>query len=232
MAEKEKPVVTIEAFIYGYDDTRMEYDIAIPIDDPFMIGKPDKLTPYTQIRLAKVMRDMKSGYRIKCEFCGKEDARENYMTTASHLHLPAKGEPGWMGRPSPGPRLTAYIHGVCRMNGPCGKQARGHGDLLGMMTMAPREGPPDEENYDDTVYPKNGSCAGCNADASVEKTLQRCGSCKTAQYCGSDCQKVDWARHKKTCKWIRGSRWVNSKQEIKVFKENPNQNKSIVVPKP
>lgn len=109
MAEKENPVVSIEAFIYGYDNSRMEYDIAIPIDDPSMIGKPDKLTPYTQLRLAKVMNDMKSGHRIKCEFCGKEDARENYMTTASHLHLPAKGEPGWMGRPSPGPRLTAYV---------------------------------------------------------------------------------------------------------------------------
>ncbi|KAG8971984.1 hypothetical protein FRB90_010341, partial [Tulasnella sp. 427] len=210
MVEAERPVVTIEAFIYGFDSTRMEYDIAIPIDDATMIGKPDRLTPYTQVRLAKLMNDMKSGHLIKCEFCGKEDARENYMTFASHLHLPAKGEPGWMGKPSPGPRLVAYIHGVCKMNSLCGTNARAQGALVGMMSMAPQGEPFNDGVYDDTVYPKNGSCAGCNADASVEKTLQRCSSCKTAQYCGAECQKVDWSRHKKTCKWIKGSRWVNA----------------------
>lgn len=38
-------------------------------------------------------------------------------------------------------------------------------------------------------------CAGCGG-----KGEKRCSVCRTTWYCGVDCQKADWAQHKKSCK--------------------------------
>lgn len=42
-------------------------------------------------------------------------------------------------------------------------------------------------------------CTGCKQHA---ENLMRCGRCRSiqAQYCSVDCQRSDWAAHKKVCK--------------------------------
>lgn len=40
-------------------------------------------------------------------------------------------------------------------------------------------------------------CRSCEKTTGV--TLQRCGKCRVAKYCSSECQKADWALHKKSC---------------------------------
>ena len=38
------------------------------------------------------------------------------------------------------------------------------------------------------------------------ENLQRCGRCKSVQYCSAKCQKEDWNNHKKYCKELCGIR--------------------------
>ncbi|KAL4452141.1 hypothetical protein ABPG75_007803 [Micractinium tetrahymenae] len=40
-------------------------------------------------------------------------------------------------------------------------------------------------------------CAACKQHA---ENLMRCGRCRAAQYCSVECQRKDWAAHKKACK--------------------------------
>eukprot|EP01126_Amoeba_proteus_P049556 TRINITY_DN5802_c0_g2_i1.p1 TRINITY_DN5802_c0_g2~~TRINITY_DN5802_c0_g2_i1.p1 ORF type:complete len:103 (-),score=14.52 TRINITY_DN5802_c0_g2_i1:69-377(-) len=40
-----------------------------------------------------------------------------------------------------------------------------------------------------------GLCAGCV----TKKGTTRCGRCKSRLYCGVDCQRADWAKHKLNC---------------------------------
>jgi hypothetical protein len=54
------------------------------------------------------------------------------------------------------------------------------------------------KEWDGTECPVLALCGGCLKDASEVK-LQVCGKCKRRMYCGADCQKGDWARHKKVC---------------------------------
>ena len=41
-------------------------------------------------------------------------------------------------------------------------------------------------------------CSGCDVEMSPERTLV-CGRCRYEMYCGAECQKTDWPRHKKMC---------------------------------
>lgn len=47
-------------------------------------------------------------------------------------------------------------------------------------------------------------CWSCNASESevARKKLLSCQQCKCAKYCGKQCQKADWKKHKKHCKYI------------------------------
>jgi len=40
---------------------------------------------------------------------------------------------------------------------------------------------------------------GCTATYSLVQ-LKNCGRCNAVKYCGKECSKWDWKRHKKTCK--------------------------------
>ncbi|PSR83543.1 hypothetical protein PHLCEN_2v5697 [Hermanssonia centrifuga] len=42
-------------------------------------------------------------------------------------------------------------------------------------------------------------CAGCKTSVAEGKAL-RCSACKNATYCGRECQKSDWKKHKIVCK--------------------------------
>ncbi|KAA1475050.1 hypothetical protein DENSPDRAFT_841777 [Dentipellis sp. KUC8613] len=213
-------VLLISAFIYGYNEIRLEADLALPV--PAEVSMTDETAHKYQ--LARVIADLKHSYPMTCEYCGKP-AMENHLNFASWSHLPPKGQM-WMGRPSPGPMGNAYIHAVCSMSGDCGKMAQGMGNWLGGLAIA--TGTPPErtkiqmEDMEPIRFPKNGSCAYCQTDESIEKPKSRCSKCKATQYCGPACQKSDWSRHKVTCKWIRGIRFVDEHGEMTVWKENPD----------
>ncbi|EPT04356.1 hypothetical protein FOMPIDRAFT_1084290, partial [Fomitopsis schrenkii] len=50
--------------------------------------------------------------------------------------------------------------------------------------------------------PNNMLCANekCELFQIKRSILLQCGGCKSIYYCGQDCQKRDWKRHKKYCK--------------------------------
>jgi hypothetical protein len=41
-------------------------------------------------------------------------------------------------------------------------------------------------------------CSGC-LEKKESKSLRACASCGVVRYCGKDCQRTDWKRHKKSC---------------------------------
>jgi len=42
-------------------------------------------------------------------------------------------------------------------------------------------------------------CGHCQKEKPPSQ-LSSCGRCKNIRYCGSECQRADWKRHKKSCK--------------------------------
>ena len=53
-----------------------------------------------------------------------------------------------------------------------------------------------EERNQSTVKSEATLCYFCKKP---EKNLKKCGKCYTAQYCGKQCQKSDWKKHKDVC---------------------------------
>ncbi|KAK1719363.1 uncharacterized protein BDZ83DRAFT_786104 [Colletotrichum acutatum] len=47
-------------------------------------------------------------------------------------------------------------------------------------------------------------CAGCGKGAGEGETLKSCTACVVARYCGKECQKEDWKKHKGDCKVLKG----------------------------
>jgi hypothetical protein len=52
----------------------------------------------------------------------------------------------------------------------------------------------------DPVNPICGSCYVCKK--APESKLLKCNRCKLMRYCGAECQKKDWGRHKAVCKLV------------------------------
>ncbi|KJA22761.1 hypothetical protein HYPSUDRAFT_66766 [Hypholoma sublateritium FD-334 SS-4] len=46
---------------------------------------------------------------------------------------------------------------------------------------------------------------GC--DVCQKQDANICVGCRSAQYCGKECQQKDWPRHKAACKAVRGAAW-------------------------
>ncbi|KAG8903348.1 hypothetical protein FRB99_003410 [Tulasnella sp. 403] len=197
----------VSAFVYGAEGTRVELDLVIPITPAPIANDAQALTMYAQRQVIQVSSELKYNFAMTCEFCGKP-ARENYQTAAPWTHLPPKGQM-WNGKPSPGPFVNLYIHAVCSMSGECGKAAIEHGKVMAAM---PSFNTPQIPIIPETdhIFPPNGACARCQDDESMDEELMKCGQCKTIRYCSQDCQKADWKRHKKTCQWIKGIRYVGS----------------------
>ncbi|KAG8926603.1 hypothetical protein FRC01_008646 [Tulasnella sp. 417] len=227
MSSTTQTPLRIESKWYGYDNARMEIDLAIPVLSEWLSPENLRLAVgYAADQFIKAMADAKSRHTFGCEFCGKP-ARENYLNIASYLHLPPKGTE-WNGHPSSGPFILILVHTVCKMSGECGNEAKKLSSELAQDTGTPETHIPEKNPVDETIYPLFGSCANCKTDDTAKKTLSVCVKCKTAQYCGKDCQRADWPRHKESCKWVIGSRWFNENGGELVYKDNPDR---ILMPK-
>lgn len=99
----------------------------------------------------------------------------------------------------PRPFVMNTVHAVCRNGGECRYEIdRTNAELARDMGVPPpvnaspaKLGPSHE--------PLCATCAQCNKLVKVKK----CGKCKTIRYCGKECQKADYDRHKKICKTIK-----------------------------
>mmetsp|Transcript_45309 Transcript_45309/g.90744 ORF Transcript_45309/g.90744 Transcript_45309/m.90744 type:complete len:182 (+) Transcript_45309:82-627(+) len=79
------------------------------------------------------------------------------------------------------------------------KQAEKNQDILRAMALSQAEGEGAEadsrliqERYEQIAE----TCTACGKQGKV----QRCSKCKSAAYCGKECQLSDWTAHKKECK--------------------------------
>lgn len=55
-----------------------------------------------------------------------------------------------------------------------------------------------------SIYTLQGQCHNCKVGSKGERpTLMKCSRCLVARYCGSDCQRADWNRHKRVCEELQ-----------------------------
>jgi len=57
-----------------------------------------------------------------------------------------------------------------------------------------------KEKINDKVPLLINCCASCRSFVGPEKKPKRCGGCENVLYCGIDCQKADWDKHRLECK--------------------------------
>ena len=61
-------------------------------------------------------------------------------------------------------------------------------------------------------------CFNCGLDAVSRKTkLMKCKRCMIAAYCGKDCQKLNWLKHKKVCKCVGIRRQHGENEPLKIL---------------
>ncbi|KAG2438223.1 hypothetical protein HYH02_010924 [Chlamydomonas schloesseri] len=56
------------------------------------------------------------------------------------------------------------------------------------------------------------ACATCGKPNSIACGLKKCSACKSAWYCGLDCQRQDFPRHKKECKALAAAAAATEKE--------------------
>ncbi|CDO71065.1 hypothetical protein BN946_scf184844.g69 [Trametes cinnabarina] len=188
--------LNVELVGYGYNEKRVIVRFHLP---------KDRDINRTQLVVAQMIRDVKHSKNWTCEFCGAP-ARETDVQNLSWQHL----DP---------PRLVIYCHFVCDMD----EQHVRRGltathQYLNMMNMMSGGGPvAPARNFDawqrppDVSYPLGGSCACCERDetAKDDASLKKCSKCKLTRYCGAECQKKDWPRHKVVCKMVHSVNFEN-----------------------
>ncbi|KAI0667221.1 hypothetical protein C8Q78DRAFT_1071983 [Trametes maxima] len=172
--------LNLELVAYGTGEKRVTVRFHLP---------KDRDTGRIQLVTMLMIRDVKHSKDWTCEWCGLP-ARESHVETLSWQHL----EP---------PRLVIYIHFVCDMEARHVRQGiEVNRNFLSMVhggSLGPAQPPPPPRMPGET-YPLAGSCACCQRDVTAGKDdLKRCSRCKLTRYCGAECQKKDWARHKVTC---------------------------------
>lgn len=64
-----------------------------------------------------------------------------------------------------------------------------------------RERSPEIEREAVGECPVKLGCKGCGEDDRDDgkKMMMRCGKCRVVKYCGKECQKADWGKHRKVC---------------------------------
>ena len=67
------------------------------------------------------------------------------------------------------------------------------------------------------MMPSLCSNSQCNKEAHL-----RCSWCKTTYYCNKKCQKKDWSKHKKICKWSKNRKQAQIEQTKKEERNKPH----------
>ncbi|OJT07670.1 hypothetical protein TRAPUB_1469 [Trametes pubescens] len=148
----------------------------------------------TQSNVTALLRDVKHSKHWQCKFCGAP-AREADFQNVSWPHL------------NP-PRLVTHAHFICHIDEPHVRKGliATHGMLQRLGSAGPM--PPYAslpKRPAGVVFPLAGSCAFCERDETAggdrdgEPQLGRCSGCRMTRYCGVECQRRDWRRHKVTC---------------------------------
>jgi hypothetical protein len=83
------------------------------------------------------------------------------------------------------PFVNVLVSPLCEIGGKCDMQSRRETQKM-MMNLG------NEEEQEITA---------CKVCYKVEGA-QKCGRCRTVSYCGKDCQRSDWKRHKLVCKAV------------------------------
>ncbi|KAK7064396.1 hypothetical protein R3P38DRAFT_41119 [Favolaschia claudopus] len=136
--------------------------------------------------------DTKHSGKWLCAHCGKP-ARETQFDIMSYLHLESR------------PHLTIYVTQVCEAkDGPCDRAAKAESDVWRRQAGFPPNPPNSTRNINPMVQPLSRSCALCHRDPSEapEMKLKRCSRCRLTRYCGVECQKADYNRHRRICKSV------------------------------
>ncbi|EIW54764.1 uncharacterized protein TRAVEDRAFT_39272 [Trametes versicolor FP-101664 SS1] len=175
--------LNIELIGYGWAEKRVMVRLHLPKDRDM-----DRI----QLAVALMGRDIKHSKHWLCEFCGAP-ARETHFQNLSWHHL----DP---------PRLIIYIHFVCDMDKAHVRAGLTTSHNMLNLAQGGAMGPmPSFDTFGQrpagVAYPLAGSCGHCQRDetAGAGAGMMRCSGCKMTRYCGAECQKKDWKRHKVSC---------------------------------
>lgn len=111
---------------------------------------------------------------------------------------------------------TLQLHFICDLDEP--HVRKGLTAMHGMLQQMGGAGPMPSFNSLPKrpvggTYPLAGSCAFCERDdtASADEDVQldRCSGCRMTRYCGVQCQRRDWPRHKVTCAMVHSVKFEN-----------------------
>ncbi|RPD60273.1 hypothetical protein L226DRAFT_555144 [Lentinus tigrinus ALCF2SS1-7] len=173
--------VNLEVVTYGWEGTKCTIRFYLPMER-------DKQRLHDMTR--NLIRDVKHSRDWMCEFCGRI-ARETQVMTLTWTHL------------SP-PRMAIFIHHICNHDRQeCFAELEEHHYAIKMLNNLPQTPlPRPRRKRPGDRHPRASSCAGCQKDATSSMELQRCSRCKLTRYCGTECQRDDWKRHKQTCSQI------------------------------
>ncbi|KAL7277097.1 hypothetical protein ACG7TL_008942 [Trametes sanguinea] len=104
----------------------------------------------------------------------------------------------------PAPRMGMYMHHICdHERKKCFKEMEeihNYMQTVDRLPVTPLPRPPKKPRNE--LYPRAGSCAGCQKDGSLFVDQQRCSKCNLTRYCSLKCQADDLPRHQPTCKQI------------------------------
>ncbi|KAH9848744.1 hypothetical protein C2E23DRAFT_417762 [Lenzites betulinus] len=217
--------INIECVGYGWQEKRVIVRFHLP---------KDRDVDRIQLATALMGRDIKHSKNWLCEFCGglllsvlsahSLLRRLGTVKIRIYMHTRTLGRPAceshfqnlsWHHLDPP--RLVIYIHFVCAMEAPHVRQGltQSH-NTLNLMQGGAMGPMPAFETFGKrpagTSYPLAGSCAACQRDDSAEgagASLLRCSRCKMTRYCGVECQKSDWKRHKVACATIHSVNFEN-----------------------
>ncbi|KAI0367430.1 hypothetical protein BV20DRAFT_1000672 [Pilatotrama ljubarskyi] len=195
--------LNVELVGYGWGEKRVIVRFHLP---------KDRDTERIQQATALMIRDVKHSKDWTCEWCGAP-ARESHVQNLSWNHL---NPPRLVIYVRPLPLISAsrscgtqrhipllQIHFVCDMDARHVREGvkvtHDYMNMLNFGGMGPL--PPFPKRPAGVTYPLAGSCARCERDESAtnQDALKRCSKCKLTRYCGVECQKNDWPRHKVAC---------------------------------
>ncbi|KAL1948727.1 hypothetical protein VTO73DRAFT_10533 [Trametes versicolor] len=175
-------MVNLEVLIYGWHDTGALIRMHLPLMD----RDPDRLHAATR----GLIRDVKHSRNWRCEFCGRF-SRESQVQTSTGL----RADP---------PRMVMFIHNICDHDRKtCFRKLKAvYRYCARIDRRPPLPLPPPAPKPRNMVYPRAGSCVGCQKDSTLLGEQQRCERCNLSRYCSIKCQKDDWPRHRETCERI------------------------------